>query len=348
MIYIQHDNEQYEKALAFLHSCRTISLDTETTGLDPLQDMVLLIQVGNKYQQYVFDVARLGKAIQKLKPILESTTTIKLLHNAKYDYEMLKGHLNITLENIQCVMINEQLLVNGRKVSSSLETLAKKYTRAELNKSVRETFKNTKFGDEFTQEQLTYAAEDVIYLEEIRAAQFKLLTKHNLMKVWRIETDVIPAMGDLELAGAYVDRDLWTQAENETKLEQSLVYNELNILFAKIIPVDMFGVPAINYNSPKQLLPILKKVLGTSGRKLESTGVDVLQDYAGNEYIDAILKYRKIEKRLSTYGSEFLQHIHPVTGRVHSNFFQLGGLYDENKSDKKDGTGTGRLSSKNP
>jgi len=51
--------------------------------------------------------------------------------------------------------------------------------------------------------------------------------------------------------------------------------------------------------------------------------------------IAALLLYREKEKRISTYGNEFLTNIHPATSRVHSDFSQLF-------------TDTGRYSSSNP
>ena len=51
--------EEALKAIKKLEAMRVIGYDVESTGLDPLTDKVLLLQLGNELHQYVFDVARL-------------------------------------------------------------------------------------------------------------------------------------------------------------------------------------------------------------------------------------------------------------------------------------------------
>lgn len=51
--------------------------------------------------------------------------------------------------------------------------------------------------------------------------------------------------------------------------------------------------------------------------------------------VECLYAYKKISKYLSTYGQSFLDHINPVTGRIHQDIFQLG-------------PDTGRVSSNNP
>lgn len=41
-----------------------------------------------------------------------------------------------------------------------------------------------------------------------------------------------------------------------------------------------------------------------------------------NEFIEGILKHSKLEKSISTYGENFIQHLNPITGRLHTAFRQ--------------------------
>ena len=78
----------------------------------------------------------------------------------------------------------------------------------------------------------------------------------------------------------------------------------------------------ININSSHQLLSILVGLYGLID--LESTNEKILKDIKDREIVPYILDYREHNKKITTYGEDFLKHIHPVTGRVHSEFLQNG------------------------
>ena len=42
------------------------------------------------------------------------------------------------------------------------------------------------------------------------------------------------------------------------------------------------------------------------------------------ELLEAILKFKEYSKRVSSFGLNFLEHIHPVTGRIHADVYQIG------------------------
>jgi DNA polymerase I-like protein with 3'-5' exonuclease and polymerase domains len=96
------------------------------------------------------------------------------------------------------------------------------------------------------------------------------------------------------------------------------------------------GEAAINYGSSTQLLQALYKVKGLNKRNLPDTNDDTLKNLSKEfPILKALRDYRTTQKKISTYGEDWLQHINPVTGRVHSKFSQLG-------------TETGRPSSAKP
>ena len=123
--HITQTGKDFDEAIAYIKMLSIISVDTETSGLEPFGNNILLVQIGNVYQQYVFDVARLGSGIQQLKPILENPAVVKILHNAKFDYKFLKHVLGIEMKNMFDTYLAEQLLQKGRKLSGfSLEVVA--------------------------------------------------------------------------------------------------------------------------------------------------------------------------------------------------------------------------------
>lgn len=327
--------KQFDEAVAFLSSLPEIAVDTETQGIDPLSDKVLLLSAGNMHKQFVFDVAAVIADFDPIRAILNNPVPIKILHNAKFDYKFLKRDLGITLENLFDTMLAEMLLLKGRKMQGfGLDDVCSKYLNQTMNKEIRASFVGHAYGKPLTDEQMHYSGVDVAYLHDIRTKQLFYLDKHDLMKVAKLEMQVIPATGDLELNGMFLDKTLWKDAENAAIAAREAARVILDSHFAPIVGVDMFGNPSINYNSPKQLLPALKTICGKAADGLKSTAEDALRDIS-HPAVDALLLYREKEKRVSTYGSAFLDNIHPVTGRVHSEFSQLY-------------TDTGRYSSSKP
>ena len=331
--HITQTGKDFDEAIAYIKMLSIISVDTETSGLEPFGNNILLVQIGNVYQQYVFDVARLGSGIQQLKPILENPAVVKILHNAKFDYKFLKHVLGIEMKNMFDTYLAEQLLQKGRKLSGfSLEVVAEKYTGIHLDKSIRETFVGLLFGEVFSNQQIEYAALDVKYLEQIMNAQRQLITRDRLTQVAKIEMDVIAVTGDMELNGMRIDRTKWLEAENIAKVERDSALKRLDELLKPYDDkVDMFGNLSINYNSPKQLLTILQKAVDPS---LDSTNENVLKEIS-HPIMYALLDYRGMEKRITTYGEPFLENVNPVTGRIHTRFTQ-------SKTD------TGRYASEDP
>ena len=370
VIFIDKNNDDYKNAINFLTKLPSISLDTETTGVDPLINKILLISAGNQMKQYVFDIAKLEPYLDPLRKVLNDENKTFLLHNAKFDYKFLKHCLGIVLENIYDSMLVEMLLLKGRRQQGfGLDDVADKYLNIKLNKSIRKSFTEMKYGDSFTKDQIKYSGMDVQYLESIRQKQWELIKKYKLEIVYDIEMKAIPPTGDMELNGMYLSPALWSKAETQAIVDRDAAKAVLDKIVAPFLhkPVkttlDLFAntddeIPHINYNSPKQLLPILKEAIGTDADDLDSTGepalkvlltpgvyeriekeqLNLLNDVYltnGDKVIVALLVYREKEKRITTYGIEFLENIHPATGRIHSDFSQLF-------------TDTGRFSSSNP
>lgn len=96
----------------------------------------------------------------------------------------------------------------------------------------------------------------------------------------------------------------------------------------------------INWNSAKQLIPFFK-MFGIDvkvddrekGGKKDSIDAKTLKPQKDKcSLIPLYLEYKEAVKVTSTYGENFLDQINPISGRIHTNFNQLG-------------TDTGRLSS---
>jgi len=87
---------------------------------------------------------------------------------------------------------------------------------------------------------------------------------------------------------------------------------------------DCEGEALINYNSPSQLLAVLPK-LGVPVEELPDTNERTLIKLSSKYAAVKVLRdFRGVKKLEGTYGQPFLDHISPVTGRIHSHLHQIG------------------------
>ena len=314
-----------------------LALDTETTGLDPFTSKLLLIQIGTENEsQAVIDVAetllKYPDLLEEFKKVMENPQQVFILHQAKFDYKIIKHTLNIELLHLRDTLVAAHLIRAGiQKKGFGLDVLLADYNIADLSKSVRQTFID--HSGSFTKEQIQYAADDVTYLHKLHKVLMTDVIDLKLDSVYNLECEVIPVTGDMELNGLHLDFAKWSELEAKAKKESLTKKEELDKHFSPYCDKDLFGDPIINYNSPLQLKPILEKILGY---EISGTGKDILERII-NPAVRSLLKYREYETRVTRYGSAFYkEHKHSVTGRIHPTFTQVGG------------TDSGRYSSRDP
>ena len=306
-----------------------IEVDSETTGLDPLVDRVVLLQIGIIGKSFVFDVRDGNVDPTIFKPVLESNKHLKLLQHALFDYKMLKANFGIELVKMYCTMLAEELSYLGLNPKKGLQYLVSKYLKLYMSKDMAPTFKN--YNQELQEYQLRYAANDVSVLRSIYDLQLPQLNQHGLLKAAKLEFEFIKPLAEMELNGIILDVDKWRVIIDEMTTERDLLRKKVsNILSETIEQTTLFDVSLLNLDSPAQLV----KSLNSLGIPLESTDVKHLVRYKDHPAVASLLDYRKYEKFVTTYGEALIKRIHPKSGRLHTDFRQM--------------VSTGRLASSNP
>ncbi len=298
----------------------TLALDTETTGLDPYSVKLLLIQVATPQKVYVVDVPRVNPL--PLKPLFESPRILKLIQNAKFEYQMLKHLAGIELCNIYDTMLAERLLTAGRTRENSLRAISQRYLGVTMDKTARKNFIGA-VGDQYLEPaQLLYAARDAAVLFGIWRQQTVLLRKEKLEKVAQLEFQCVAAVGDMELAGVQVNVDRWRQILVGVAVQRDQAAAELCAMLEVVTPQrTMFGVSSINLNSNQQLMEVFRRL----GVELEDTSeASLTKVQAAHPAVAKLLEYRTHEKTLSSFGEHILALINPATGRIHPDFQQYG------------------------
>ncbi|EPB8150150.1 ribonuclease D [Clostridium perfringens] len=162
-----------------LTKCKTISIDTETTGLDPLNDKLCLMQICAKDRVYVIQEINSHNSLN-IKYLLSTNKVSKIFHHANFDLRFLMKALNTTdIKNVICTKVAYKL-INGIKESSSLKDLIYKYLKIKLDKS-QQTSDWSKLI--LNNNQLEYAINDVIYLETLWEHLKKELENKELLEI---------------------------------------------------------------------------------------------------------------------------------------------------------------------
>ncbi|MFL5309201.1 MAG: DNA polymerase [Myxococcales bacterium] len=298
----------------------TLAVDTETNGLDPHTVRLLLLQVATPQKAYIVDCQRVDPLA--LKPVLESQRTLKLLQNAKFDYEILKQIAGIEVCNLFDTMLAERLLTAGRSREIGLRALAQKYSQIVIDKTVRKNFIGVVDDRYLDEAQLLYAARDALVLFDVWRQQQEGLKRERLDRIAALEYRCVAAVGDMELAGVLVDRARWRKILENVAVQRDQAQAELSALIAPAIQqATMFGVSAINLNSGQQLMEAFARL----GVPLEDTSEATLTKVQNaHPAVAKLLEYRTHEKTISAFGEHILGLINPVTGRIHPDFQQMG------------------------
>ena len=342
------ENEDYkvisvEESLRLLNSLTIVGLDTETEGLDPWTKKLKSIQLGNYGFQVVIDTTTIDPTLYK--DYLESNRLF-VGWNLKFDLKFLFKQ-GIVPRKVWDGYLAEKLMWLGYPPgvhSLSLKAAGEHYLDIELDKSVRGKI----IYAGLTTDVIVYSANDVKYLEKIMELQQLELAKKGLEKAIIYENKFVLPLAYCEYCGVKLDVDKWKakMQKDEQRVKAALdncnkwlLENEPD---SKYIFIDRQGdifngfnlepQVTLNWNSAKQLIPLFKKY-GVNvtiedkekGGTKDSIDAKSLKPQKNKcSLIPLYLEYKEAIKVTSTYGENFLKQINPVSGRIHTNYQQIG------------------------
>ena len=322
--------EELRKTIETLTSQPVVGLDTETTELDPYTSRLRLIQLATPDRVYVIDFDRFSdgdtrksEALEPLRRLLSAPRPIKIAHNAKFDAKFIKHNLGVDLGGLFDTLLASQLVGAGDiEERHGLETVANRY----LNELVDKSERLSNWNLELTAAQLEYAARDAAVLLPLREKLIERLKAESLVKCAQLEFECVMPVVDLELAGIFMHKDRWLeQLGIVEKRREELAEQLQSVLAEESSQGSLFGGPQredINLDSQQQLT----KALNRLGIQLpDSTRNWKLQPLAAQYPIIAtLLEYRTVQKALTSYGTNMIEMINPVTKRLHADFRQIG------------------------
>ena len=336
------DEKELNKWLSILNEKSVISVDTETTSLNPLEADLVGVSLSYQSNKACYiplahkNIKGLKKeiVIKKLKKILEDQSIKKVGQNIKFDFVVLKQN-GIEVSPIEDTMLISYTLDAGTN-RHNLDTLSEIHLNHKTisYKELVGTGKNKlNFSDIELDKATQYAAEDAdITLRLYNYLKIRL-DQQKLNKIYEsFEKPMVPLLAKLECNGIKVDaaylKKLSKNFEEKLKKTEKIIYS--------------IAKKEFNIGSPKQLGEIIYNDLKIAKLKKTkkgslATNANVLEDLAltGHAFPKLILKWRQISKLKNTYSDALQDHINKKTKRVHTSFLLAA-------------TNTGRLASSDP
>ena len=335
------DNKEKMAVLAEkLLAQKFFSLDTETTGIDPITAELVGMSFSFAENQafYVPVPANREEAltiVNIFKPAFENPDSLKIGQNIKYDLIMLANY-GVTLKGKMFdTMIAHYVL--QPELRHGMDYLAEIYLKYETIK-IEELIgaKGKKQGnmrDLAPEAVYKYACEDADVTLKLKQVLENELETNGVKKLFEeIEMPLVPVLAYMERNGVRID----TEALKETSRHFTARMNQIEEEVHQLAGMEF------NIASPKQVgevlfdrLKIVEKAKKTKTGQYV-TSEEVLESLRGkHEIVGKILEHRGLKKLLGTYIDALPQLINPATGRIHTSFNQTV-------------TATGRLSSSNP
>lgn len=175
---------------------RYLAVDTETMGLQVARDHLCVVQMCNEEGVTALVQTKRFQA-PHLKTLLESPKIEKVFHFARFDLAMLWHWLNIQVQPVFCTKIASRL-VRTYSGFHGLKDLAQELLGVAMDKQQQ----SSDWGAEtLSEQQVRYAASDVIHLIAIKRALETMLAREKRMEVAQRCMTFLPTRVALDLAG---------------------------------------------------------------------------------------------------------------------------------------------------
>jgi DNA polymerase-1 len=335
--------DQLRELIAKWSACEKLAIDTETTGVDPMNcELVGMSFAADATTGWYLpirtaDAQHLNRseAIAIVKPLLENPAVKKIGQNLKYDLLVLKNN-GIETAGIYFDTMIASYLLDPSRTSHGMDYLAQEFLQYKTTK-ISELIGQGEGLLQLTLDQVAtdrvtdYSAEDawVTYrLYQVFSPKLKDAKLYELFE--KIEMPLMSVLVDMEFAGVAIDTEKLRKLSKELRDRTIKLSDEIFILAKR----------PFNIDSPKQLAEVLFDELKLPATKMTKTGrstdVQVLDELSWKHPLPKlVLEYRQLIKLKNTYIDKLPEMLNPRTHRIHTSFNQTI-------------TATGRLSSSEP
>ncbi|MBU0596207.1 DNA polymerase I [Candidatus Bipolaricaulota bacterium] len=324
-----------------LRDAERVSIDLETTGLDPMQAEIVGVAISPEpFIGYYIPVGHdsldapaqlpIARVLDALRPIIEDETPELIGQNLKYDVIILSRY-GLTPRGISFDSMIASHLSRPEERRHGLDQIALTYLGHHMLTYEQVAGKDGAFAAVPIEQATAYAAEDAEIVQRLYEPLRSELGEMAAADLFRdVEMPLLPVLARMEQTGILLDTAVLEEQGAEIRAALQLIEADL---------MDIAG-GVFNPNSPKQVAEILFEQIGLPVIERTKTGPStsarVLAELAIQHPLPGkLIEYRELRKLLNTYIDQLPAAVNPHTGRIHTTFHQTA-------------TATGRLSSSEP
>ena len=176
----------------------SVSIDTETLGLDTRRDRLCVVQLSpGDGTADIVQIAKGQREAPNLCALLADTTKTKIFHYARFDIAALYHAFGTMTEPVFCTKIASRL-TRTYTDRHGLKDLARELVGVDLSKQQQSS---DWAAETLTQAQLEYAASDVLYLHDMMGVLLKRLERDDRLAIAKASFAYLPTRAKLDLLG---------------------------------------------------------------------------------------------------------------------------------------------------
>lgn len=182
-----------------------IAIDSEAMGLNPHRDRLCVVQLsGGDGVCHLVQFDPGANNAPNLKRLLEDDSIVKIFHYARFDVLLLKNALGIHVGPIYCTKIASKL-ARTYTDRHGYKNVCLELAGVQISKEQQ----SSDWGNEtLSEDQLVYAATDVLYLHEVREKLDMMLAREGRTEMAQACFDFLHTRTDLDMAG-WLDQDIF-------------------------------------------------------------------------------------------------------------------------------------------
>jgi len=163
---------------------KIVAFDLEANGMHAYPEHICLLQFGIDNDQFIVYPEALGNA-DELRDFFQNDKIEKIFHSCDYDIRSLHRDYNVVVRNMFDTSVGAQFLGAPQL---GLANVLKRFQNLEIEKNKK--LQKMDWGKRpLSEEALQYAADDVIYLIDLRNFLIKNLKELNRLSWAKEETD---------------------------------------------------------------------------------------------------------------------------------------------------------------
>lgn len=183
----------------------SVAVDSETMGLNPQRDPLCVVQLSaGDGNAHIVQLDRGTYRAPNLRALMADPAVLKIFHYARFDIAMFQRYLGVVTTPIYCTKIASKL-VRTYTDRHGLKDLAREILNIDMSKQQQ----SSDWGaSTLSEAQLAYAASDVLYLHQLKAALDGMLAREGRSELANACFAFLPIRATLDLTG-WPDEDIF-------------------------------------------------------------------------------------------------------------------------------------------